>query len=91
MLPKKNSPQSPSIEDEQQFKNHDQHTSVPDIPTNSNELPKAKKTRYVWGATEILNSKDQPPEDIWDFCLTDPENPEESILELSRTDRSPPS
>jgi hypothetical protein len=28
-----------------------------------------------------------PKEDIFDFCLTDPEDPEETILELSRPNR----
>jgi hypothetical protein len=90
VLPRKNSPQSPSIKDETKIKNHDQLTSNSQTPTNSGELPKVKTPRYCWGSTRILNSKVRPSEDVSDFCLTDPENPEEELLEFSRSDRVRP-
>jgi hypothetical protein len=90
VLPRKNSPQSPSIKDETKIKNHGQLTSNSQTPTDSGELPKVKTPRYCWGSTGILNSKCQPSEEVSDVCLTDPENPEEELLELSRSDRVPP-
>jgi hypothetical protein len=36
------------------------------------------------------DSDELPSEKLWDFCLTDPENPEETALELARPNRSPP-
>lgn len=90
MQPRKISPQSPSIEDETKIKNQVQSTSNSDIPTDSGELSNVEKARYCWGATEILNSKDPPSEDIWETCLTDADNPEEITLELTRPNRSPP-
>jgi hypothetical protein len=36
------------------------------------------------------DSGELPTEDIFDVCLTDPDDPEETILELSRPNRSPP-
>jgi hypothetical protein len=89
-LKKQKASRSPSSQEDKKIKNHDQHTSIPDIPTDSGELPNDQNPRYCWGAAEILKSKDPPPEDIWDSCLTDAENPEELILELSRPNRSPP-
>jgi hypothetical protein len=83
--------QSSPIQEDKKIKTNDQLTSNSDPPKDSDELPKVKKQKHCWGATEILNSKDPPPEDIWDSCLTDAENPEELILELSRPNRSPPS
>lgn len=80
--------QSSPIQEDIKNKTNDQLTSNSDTPTDSGELPKSKP-RYVRGATEILNSKDPHPEDIFDYCLTDPEDPEETILELSRPNRSP--
>jgi hypothetical protein len=90
VLRRKNSPQSPSIKDETKNKNHEHLTSNSQTPTNSGELPKVKTPRYCWGSTRILNSKFQPSEDVSDVCLTDPENPEEELLEFSRPDRVPP-
>jgi hypothetical protein len=85
MLPrnKKKASEPPSIQEDTKNKTDNQLTTN----SNSGELPKAAKFRYVWGATEILNSKDPPQEDILDSCLTDPEDPEETILELSRPNR----
>jgi hypothetical protein len=88
-LKKQKASESPSIQEDKKIKTNDQLTSNSDPPKDSDELPKVEKTRYVWGATEILKSKDPPPEDIWDFCLTAADNPEEIILELSRPNRSP--
>jgi hypothetical protein len=90
MLFRKNSPQSPSIKDETKNKNHEHLTSNSQTPTNSGELPKVKTPRYCWGSTRILNSKVWPSEDVSDVCLTDPENPEEELLEFSRSDRVRP-
>jgi hypothetical protein len=80
--------ESPPIQEDIKNKNHDQLTSNSCLPTNSHEQPKAEKTRYVRGATEILKSKDPPPEDIWDNCITDADDPEETDWELSKPSRS---
>jgi hypothetical protein len=81
--------ESPSIQEDTKIKTNDQLTSNSDPPTDSIELPKVKKQKHCWGATEILNSKDPSPEDIWDSCLTAADNLEEIILENSRSNRSP--
>jgi hypothetical protein len=81
--------ESPSIQEDKKSKNQDQLTSNSDIPTDSDELFDFQTPQYIWGTIENLNSEDPPPEEIWDVCLTDADNPEEITLELSRPNRSP--
>jgi hypothetical protein len=52
--------------------------------------PKSKipQQSYCWGASEILSMKEIAKEDIWDYCLPDPEDPEELEIEKGRPDRS---
>jgi hypothetical protein len=50
--------------------------------------PKSKK-RYCSGASQIHSGKEKDPEDIWDFCLTSPDDAEELDIEYSRDYRIP--
>jgi hypothetical protein len=64
---------------------------------NASESPSIQEDKKIKTNDQSTSNSDIPTgsdelplKNLWDVCLTDPENPEETAMELARDSRSPP-